>query len=274
MKQISWYRSIRFRIPAVIALVLLVPIVVFWHYSMELTRKNMLSQTSNLIYTNLYGASLLMDDVMEQVSDFSREISQDPGFLSLISQYQQADAGSDQRQKARSQLSLALSQYVGQLRTLDSIYLMFPETETVVTMLPGQKELSFSHHYAQQLYQMYYDVFESPIVWHLLPSAGGGSRMLSHIRPVSGSCPAGKVHPDLQSEGLRLADRSFRSGAVLRFCLDQQLCRTGAPLLWEHAFHVPEHWPRQPLFPGFCAKPPVWDLLLPGGWHRLSDLLL
>lgn len=80
-----------------------------------------------------------MDDVMEQVSDFSREISQDPGFLSLISQYQQADAGSDQRQKARSQLSLALSQYVGQLRTLDSIYLMFPETETVVTMLPGQK---------------------------------------------------------------------------------------------------------------------------------------
>ena len=61
--------------------------------------------------------------------------------------------------------------------TLDSIYLMFPETETVVTMLPGQKELSFSHHYAQQLYQMYYDVFESPIVWHLLPSAGGGSRM-------------------------------------------------------------------------------------------------
>ena len=164
MKQISWYRSIRFRIPAVIALVLLVPIVVFWHHSMELTRKNMLSQTSNLIYTNLYGASLLMDDVMEQVSDFSREISQDPGFLSLISQYQQADAGSDQRQKARSQLSLALSQYVGQLRTLDSIYLMFPETETVVTMLPGQKELSFSHHYAQQLYQMYYDVFESPIV--------------------------------------------------------------------------------------------------------------
>lgn len=104
MKQISWYRSIRFRIPAVIALVLLVPIVVFWHYSMELTRKNMLSQTSNLIYTNLYGASLLMDDVMEQVSDFSREISQDPGFLSLISQYQQADASSDQRQKARSQL--------------------------------------------------------------------------------------------------------------------------------------------------------------------------
>lgn len=89
-------------IPAVIGLVLLVPIVVFWHYSMELTRKNMLSQTSNLIYTNLYGASLLMDDVMEQVSDFSREISQDPGFLSLISQYQQADAGSDQRQKARS----------------------------------------------------------------------------------------------------------------------------------------------------------------------------
>ncbi len=64
MKQISWYRSIRFRIPAVIALVLLVPIVVFWHYSMELTRKNMLSQTSNLIYTNLYGASLLMDDVI------------------------------------------------------------------------------------------------------------------------------------------------------------------------------------------------------------------
>ena len=158
------------------------------------------------------------------------------------------------RQKARSQLSLALSQYVGQLRTLDSIYLMFPETETVVTMLPGQKELSFSHHYAQQLYQMYYDVFESPIVWHLLPSAGGGSRMLSHIRPVSGPAPAGKVHPDLQSEGLRLADRSFRSGAVLRFCLDQQLCRTGAPLLWEHAFHVPEHWPRQPLFPRLLRK--------------------
>lgn len=58
MKQISWYRSIRFRIPAVIALVLLVPIVVFWHYSMELTRKNMLSQTSNLIYTQpLWGLS-------------------------------------------------------------------------------------------------------------------------------------------------------------------------------------------------------------------------
>ena len=179
MKQISWYRSIRFRIPAVIALVLLVPIVVFWHHSMELTRKNMLSQTSNLIYTNLYGASLLMDDVMEQVSDFSREISQDPGFLSLISQYQQADAGSDQRQKARSQLSLALSQYVGQLRTLDSIYLMFPETETVVTMLPGQKELSFSHHYAQQLYQMYYDVFESPGTCSPPPAEAAGCSPIS-----------------------------------------------------------------------------------------------
>ena len=71
---------------------------------------------------------------------------------------------------------------MGQLRTLDSIYLMFPETETVVTMLPGQKELSFSHHYAQQLYQMYYDVFESPIVWHLLPSAGGAAG----CSPISG----------------------------------------------------------------------------------------
>lgn len=186
MKQISWYRSIRFRIPAVIALVLLVPIVVFWHYSMELTRKNMLSQTSNLIYTNLYGASLLMDDVMEQVSDFSREISQDPGFLSLISQYQQADAGSDQRQKARSQLSLALSQYVGQLRTLDSIYLMFPETETVVTMLPGQKELSFPTTMLSSCTRCT-TMFLSP------PSSGTAplrrpeaGRMLSHIRPVSG----------------------------------------------------------------------------------------
>ena len=58
MKQISWYRSIRFRIPAVIALVLLVPIVVFWHYSMELTRKKYAeSNVKSDLYQPLWGLS-------------------------------------------------------------------------------------------------------------------------------------------------------------------------------------------------------------------------
>lgn len=185
MDRVSWYNSIRFRIPAIIALITLIPMAAFWYYVSNLSRENLLAQTASFLYTNLYGTSLLMQDAMDQVSDFSREISQDRAFGALAEEYQLLREDPQEHERVRSQLSLALSQYVGQLRTLDSIYLIFEDSKTVVTTLPDQKELTRVDPYGRRLYQLYYDELESPIVWALLPAAGGAQDMLSYIRPIS-----------------------------------------------------------------------------------------
>lgn len=185
MEHVSWYRSIQFRISLIILLTLLIPSMGFWNYFHSFSRNNLLEQSSNAMHTALYGSSLMMQSTMDEVSNFSRKISQDSELLYLAQSYQSEGVESDRHEQIRSQISLLLNEYVGQLRTLESIYLFFEDSKTVVTTLPEQKEFSYGDSYGNQIYQLYYNVFQSPIEWRTLPSPDGINATLSFIRPLS-----------------------------------------------------------------------------------------
>lgn len=181
----TWYQSIQFKVSAIIVLIVLIPMVIFWQYFFSLSMRHTLEQSSSSMFTALYGASLTMQNMMDVVSDFSRDISRDPELLELARNYQDNWNQPDSHEAARSRLSLALSQQVSRLRTLDSIYIYFESSKFVVTMLPEQKEFSSSDAYAAQFYQLYYNVFESPMEWWILPAADGSGQTLSLIRTIS-----------------------------------------------------------------------------------------
>ena len=79
----TWYQSIQFKVSAIIVLIVLIPMVIFWQYFFSLSMRHTLEQSSSSMFTALYGASLTMQNMMDVVSDFSRDISRDPELLEL-----------------------------------------------------------------------------------------------------------------------------------------------------------------------------------------------
>ena len=53
----------------------------FWNYFHSFSRNNLLEQSSNAMHTALYGSSLMMQSTMDEVSNFSRKVSQDSELL-------------------------------------------------------------------------------------------------------------------------------------------------------------------------------------------------
>lgn len=191
-RHIIWYQSVQFKVSAIIVLIVLIPMAIFWQYFFSLSKDHALQQMSDRMFTSLYGTSITMQNLMDTVNDFSLELSRDPELLQLVQAYQVNWDEPVLHEQARSRLSLALSSYVSRIRTLDSIYIYFDRSKSVVTMLPEQKEFFSTDSYATQFYQLYYDVFESPVEWRILPASAGGEPTFSLVRPIQTEAAYGK----------------------------------------------------------------------------------
>ncbi len=181
---VPWYRSIMLRVSAVIAVILFIPLIAFWNYFNDISQAHGLQQYEEAMHNTLYAASLIMQNTMSQVSDFSRQVSQDPQLILLVTDYQNNAQNAEIRKTLRSQLSLALNQYVSQLPDLESVYLYFPGVKTTITMLPNQKEFSADDPYGNLLHQFYYNDLRAAIQWNILPTPDGADKVLSLSRPV------------------------------------------------------------------------------------------
>lgn len=188
MNKVHWYRSIRFRIPAILVLIILIPTIAFWYYFSSVSRDNLIDGVTNSMYTSLYGSSLLLEEVRREVNDFSRSVCTNKDFIRLIESYLQEteDEGRIQRE-----ISLMLSQYAGDLRTLDSMYLLFEGRETILSTDPYEKQISTETVFGGELYSLYSGYFKNQIEWYSLPGKNGEEETsLAYVRPV-------KIHGEI-----------------------------------------------------------------------------
>ena len=188
MNKVHWYRSIRFRIPAILVLIILIPTIAFWYYFSSVSRDNLIDGVTNSMYTSLYGSSLLLEEVRREVNDFSRSVCTNNDFIRLIESYLQEteDEGRIQRE-----ISLMLSQYAGDLRTLDSMYLLFEGRETILSTDPHEKQISTETVFGGELYSLYSGYFKNQIEWYSLPGRNGEEETsLAYVRPV-------KIHGEI-----------------------------------------------------------------------------
>ena len=72
MESVVWYRRISFRLFMVTALIAFLPMFLFWNYSLAASRDFLRVEHADSMYTSLYGASLMMQNLMDEVSTFSR----------------------------------------------------------------------------------------------------------------------------------------------------------------------------------------------------------
>ena len=183
IKTVAWYRRIGFRLFAVTALLVLLPMLIFWNYSLRSSRSAALAQYAERMHTSLYGASLMMESLMEEAGTLGREVSRDEALQAAVQSYQQAVLTGADASSARSRISLILNEYAARQSSVDSLFIYLPACKSVVSMLPGQKEIRFPEAYAAYFHDLYYNQMSSSLEWRMLQQPGG-SRALSLLRPL------------------------------------------------------------------------------------------
>lgn len=180
MEKQHWYESIRYRVPAIVGLTILIPMLAFSFFTFRSARENILENAKHSLYTSLYGSSLLMEASMEEVRSFSRNLSQNPEFLDKITSYLLEPS-----ERTQKELSLVLGQYLGEMQELDQIYLIFEESDQILSTDFEQKMLSKAEGFGEELNRLYQEYFFDRIDWYSLPIGKGLTDWrIAHIRPV------------------------------------------------------------------------------------------
>lgn len=128
----------------------------------------------------------MMQNLMDEVSTFSREVSRDQELQEAVEEYRKAMQEGEDHEAVRSRISLILNEYVGEMSSLDSLYLYFPDSRSVVTMIPERKEIREPEGYVAYFHDFYYNRMEASLEWRVLTTPGGAD-LLSFLRPLGDS---------------------------------------------------------------------------------------
>lgn len=180
MKKIPWYRSIGMRLPLIVAICCIVPVLVFSYYNQSQTRQKVMESAKSSIYTNLYGSSLILEQLMESVSGFSTSLAEEKSLVTNIKVFLNSE---EQRSWARSKISLQLSQNFSQLRSLNALYLIWEGGDTILSTDLDEKEISVSGGWGQEAQRIYDQNAAGKIAWVYLPEMDGHGG-LCYLRPV------------------------------------------------------------------------------------------
>lgn len=183
MEKIKWHHKIAFRLFAVTFFILLFPLLLFWNYAQRSAMQTLRERQAGGIQRSLYGASLIMQSAMDQISDYTRNICRDTQLQQAASDYQAAAKAGQETERARSRISLLLNEYVGQSSALEALCLYFPDSRRIVSMLPDKKEILADEDYSEYFYDVYYNRMEASLEYRIMLSPLG-SKSLTQLRPM------------------------------------------------------------------------------------------
>jgi len=183
-KTFRWYNSIRIKIPAIIILIIIIPVIIFWQYNSNNLKKNIMDNTEVIVESGLSNLSISIEYMLNKVTNFAKLQVNDKELLTLLDSY--LDAPEDEREKARSQLTLYLTQQVIDSDLVASAYIVELGGENIVTTVYGAKEVSVNTEEGQIIYDQYRDSKVNVISWYTAPNGlGNGAVALSYIRPIA-----------------------------------------------------------------------------------------
>ncbi len=183
-KTFRWYNSIRIKIPAIIILIIIIPVIIFWQYNSNNLTKNVMDNTEVIVESGLSNLSISIEYMLNKVTNFAKLQVNEKELMSLLDSY--LNAPKDEREKARSQLTLYLTQQVLDSDLVESAYIVELGGENIVTTVYGAKEVPVNTEEGQMIYDQYRDSKVNVISWYTAPNAlDNGAIALSYIRPIT-----------------------------------------------------------------------------------------
>ena len=104
MSKLRWYNSIRFKMPIVLLLIIVIPILTFWQFNYNALLDNVKESSAKIIEAKLANISLHIEYVMDNIIDFVYENYSGIESETLIKNY--IDSTGAERSLQRSKLTL------------------------------------------------------------------------------------------------------------------------------------------------------------------------
>ena len=182
MKKISFFRSIKFQIPVLLCVVLLIPLMLLYYANSLLINEITLKNTKDSISGDLSGKALSIDYVLNEVTQFAKLQGSDPELLKLIRDYN--NSVGDQRGTARSRLTIELGQRIMYLDVIDDVYFITENSDIIVSTIVGKKEFKTDTQQGLMLYRDYLN-HKNKLAWS--PNVDfSDRRSMLYYRPISG----------------------------------------------------------------------------------------
>lgn len=180
---IKWYNSISFRIPVILTITIIIPMLFFWQYNASTVQKITSENVKNSIQSDLSNKAISLDYVLREVSQFASETSSDKAFIALMRDY--FNAPSADKPTRRSILTRDLVQKLGEKPTIESIYIVIEGYDKILSTIATKKEISVYSTEGQEIYQTYLDNYVNKIAWSSTKADGiDGERRLTYYKPL------------------------------------------------------------------------------------------
>jgi len=180
MNKIPWYKSIGIRLPLLIVLCCVIPVILFYAYSNHQTRQKVMESAASSVYTNLYGSSLLLEELMGNVSSFATSLSSDHNLSEYIQVYLTSP---EKKDWAKSSISLWMSQNISNLRSLQTMYLFMENGDCILSTDVDQKTINLNGGWGRAAQNYYQTYGMGRISWCFLPELEGHGG-LCYMRPI------------------------------------------------------------------------------------------
>lgn len=169
MQKIPWYQKIQIQIPVIVFLIILIPAAAFGSYDISASRQAQLKAAKTQAAERLYEASLLMQDVMQELESAGKTLSENREFLELLKKY----LGSPGESKFKSGLLLALGQSSWPNSYIEHMYLVSDNPPSILSSDPDEK-FPDTNETGHLLYQTWQNSMQGQTTWSLLPASENG----------------------------------------------------------------------------------------------------
>lgn len=179
MQKIPWYQKIQIQIPVIVFLIILIPAAAFGSYDISASRQAQLKAAKTQAAERLYEASLLMQDVMQELESAGKTLSGNREFLELLKKY----LGSPGESKFKSGLLLALGQSSWPNSYIEHMYLVSDNPPSILSSDPDEK-FPDTNETGHLLYQTWQNSMQGQTTWSLLPASENGEIHLACWRAL------------------------------------------------------------------------------------------
>ncbi|WP_434310900.1 sensor histidine kinase [Hominifimenecus sp. rT4P-3] len=234
MDHIKWYRRISFQVPALTMLCILIPVCILWYGYYHFLAERTVDNARNTIGNSLAVTSLHMEYMMSEVEDFARTLASDEEFCFWLQNYLVSmDEG---REEAASKVFLSLNQHISGNELLDTIFLLFENSGSLISSQEG---------WGESLVEQYDSSWMGRTAWLTLPSEQGKDmEALGLLCPIPLSEVSSKnvsVLCTLKTEAWQgLMNRTGYEEEITLFQNYEGSLHAASPLNWERGWREEE----------------------------------
>jgi sensor histidine kinase YesM len=191
MSRLKWTNSIRFRIPALIVLIIIIPFLLIWWFNYSSLTSTMIEYSGKVIQSRLKNMALSVEGITANIERFASGCIDNNDFKNEIYKYTQLN-NKVERNLCRSKITLYLTQKKLENPYISTIYVIIDGSPTLITIDLGNKELSIESGEGKLIYEKCQKEVAGNKCWLLYNdyfSCDGGERLAyADSMIVSGIC--------------------------------------------------------------------------------------